>query len=547
MKLLKKNTIVFRKELRVSILLFVISLIIGIVIAEIGLRGYINFKNRLFISKEIKNTSYFVSNPKSWNIIKGQKFRKKKSNSTFRIFIFGGSTVEGSIHQGKVSFSKFMEIILKARNQPKSIEIINFGKAGETSKEVLTKVKKSIKYKPDLLIIYSGHNEYIKYDEIEKSILGTMEIFCNTFYLYRFLLKKRLLKFKNKNFPNLNYQRKLEDKRICKKNKFLKIRNDYKKRLKRIVRIAEKHQINLIFCNVAGNYKGWEPNRSCHKNRISHKELIAWRSHFYRGKELQKNKKYRQAIKEYELANSFDNSFAETNYQLGICYEKIENFKKAKAKFKDAVNQDCDPKIASTHLNEYIRKICQNYQIPFVDVITAFEKVAKHSLIGYDIMVDAHHPSMFGQLLIAKEIIKVMEKYHFANFKKKNKLLNGKNNDWYLKNVNFSKKDYKIYHQNRGLWFAKLSTKRFDPKDRIKRAKYHLNKAFEINQKDFKTQIGYAVIFLLEKKQDQAKNKLQDACNINSKGTINTIQDIWISKLLSANGIHVNRKCQFIY
>lgn len=487
---------------------------------------------------------YYFSNPNNWNILSGQYFTVDKPKGTYRIFTFGESTTEGSIRQGKVSFTKFLDWKLRSLLPSIPIEIINFGKAGETSAHVLRKVKIALKYNPDLFIIYSGHNEFIRFDETTNTNIGIIEKIFTKSYLYSRLFKKVLAAFIDQIPLYITEIRKLEDEPICKPEEFKKIQEDYKGNVTEIVRIAKNSNIEIILSNVVGNYEGWEPNRSIHKAGLSDEKLRKWRYHFFRGSDFLKEKKLEYAISEFKEAKKIDDSFAELNFLMARAYEEAGSFQEAKKEYINAVDNDGDPKIAPTLFRNAILKTCDNYKIPCMDVINAFERVSEKSLIGYNIMVDAHHPNMLGELLIAKEIIRVMVDHNLIVPSQQWSFENDRSDDWYLNKPDLTPEDEILYHQNRGLWFLKLSTRRYDPKDRLQRARLHFEKAYEIDPNSFRTYIGFTMLDLLENNYSLAKVHIQKACNINPIGTFNVLKDIWISYLLSKNHLHINESCQ---
>lgn len=504
-----------------------------------------NYRQRYFIVKEQNRNLYYASNPNCRNILQGQYFFKNKPKGTYRIFTFGGSTTEGSIHQGKVSFTKFLEWKLKNLLPSENIEVINFGKAGEASRQVLEKIKVVLKYDPDLFIVYSAHNEFIRFfDKRTVNNVGWIEDILEKFYLYKKILKRFLGKFIDQTPLHLIETRRLEDKLICSPEEYEEVRKEYKRNIEEIVRISRDSKVDIILSSEVGNYKSWEPNRSFHGNNLSDSELKKWRYHFTRGREFQENGEFELAVKEFELSKKIDGAFAELNYQLAKCYEHLGLFEKAKKEYLNAVDNDGDPKVASSFFNKTIMETCQNYQIPCVDVIGAFERASENSLIGYNIMVDGQHPSLFGELLIAKEIIKVIAENSLPKPAQQWSFENDKSDEWYMAKPDVKNADNVLYHQNRGLWFAKLATMRYDPRDRLQRARYHFDRAHEIDPDSFRTYIGYAVLNLLEGKSSEAIFNIQKACEINPLETTKVRRDIWISSLLFRSHIRVSEECR---
>lgn len=87
--------------------------------------------------------------------------KKNKDENVFRIFAYGGSSTAGSPYGSWASFvvnlKEQLDLIKKKNIQ---IEIMNFGVSSIGSTKVAEIFKKTIKYKPDLAIVYTGHNEF---------------------------------------------------------------------------------------------------------------------------------------------------------------------------------------------------------------------------------------------------------------------------------------------------------------------------------------------------------------------------------------------------
>ncbi len=533
-----------KKDTRKNLILIITSIIVSLIMLELGLRVFLDYRHRHFIVKEKDGKQYYFSNPNNWHVLQGQYFLKDKPKGAYRIFTFGGSTTEGSIHQGKVSFTKFLEWKLNNLLPSVHVEIINFGKRGEASRQVLKKVKAALKYDPDLFIIYSGHNEFIRFDEATSGSLGWIENMMGDMYLYEKLLKGIFNRFIDHSPLYLTEKRRLEDSLICSTEEFRRVQDEYEQNIREIVRNAKDAGVDIIISNVAGNYKDWEPNRSVHRADLSEKQLKEWRYHFFGGKEFLDRNDFESAVREFELSRNIDHEFAELNYLLAKSYEETGRYKEAKKEYQNAIDNDADPKRASSLFSGTIEKVCYENKIPCVDVIGAFERVSGNSLIGYNIMVDAHHPSIFGELLISKELIRVMADNGMPVPAERWSFDADKPDNWYLAMPKLTLEDKVLFHQNRGLWFAKLSARRYDPVNRISRAKYHFEKADDMKMDEFRNHIGFAIIDLLEKKTLRVKERIQEACKINPSKTVGVLKDIWISSLFLDNRLQISDECE---
>ncbi|WP_179004525.1 SGNH/GDSL hydrolase family protein [Winogradskyella forsetii] len=87
-------------------------------------------------------------------------FLKTKTDSTFRVVVQGASTVVGFPFYRGASFPRLLKHRLSHTFPDKNIEVINTGITAVNSYTLWDLTDDIIEQKPDLVIIYAGHNEY---------------------------------------------------------------------------------------------------------------------------------------------------------------------------------------------------------------------------------------------------------------------------------------------------------------------------------------------------------------------------------------------------
>ncbi|MGR3810537.1 SGNH/GDSL hydrolase family protein [Jiulongibacter sp. NS-SX5] len=106
------------------------------------------------ISKKYFKDSEFKSDDQS------DLFLEEKTDSTFRVFVMGASTVVGYPFYKGGSFPRMLKQRLSFTFPDKNIEVVNTGITAVNSYTLWDFTKPIIEQKPDLVIIYAGHNEY---------------------------------------------------------------------------------------------------------------------------------------------------------------------------------------------------------------------------------------------------------------------------------------------------------------------------------------------------------------------------------------------------
>jgi len=85
---------------------------------------------------------------------------KEKKEKDFRVFVLGASSGAGYPYLSTASFSKFLRKKLEILYPYNTIEVSNFSMAAINSYAVRDLLPDLLEKKPDLILIYLGHNEY---------------------------------------------------------------------------------------------------------------------------------------------------------------------------------------------------------------------------------------------------------------------------------------------------------------------------------------------------------------------------------------------------
>lgn len=84
---------------------------------------------------------------------------KKKANS-FRVFVLGESSAEGFPYMPMGSFSHYIRRRLELVYPNTAVEVVNIGMTAVNSYTLLDLLPGVLDQKPDLILIYAGHNEF---------------------------------------------------------------------------------------------------------------------------------------------------------------------------------------------------------------------------------------------------------------------------------------------------------------------------------------------------------------------------------------------------
>ena len=170
-----------------------------LLITELLLRwfGY-GHPTSLFV-KDPDDATSWVMNPNasaryfsdSANATKGniEPFPIEKAHNTFRVFVLGESTTAGYPYMHNGSFHRWLQYRLMRELPEKNVEIINVALTAVNSYTVLDFGKEVLRYQPDAVLVYVGHNEY--YGALG---VGSTSRIANNYYLVEAVLKLRQLR-----------------------------------------------------------------------------------------------------------------------------------------------------------------------------------------------------------------------------------------------------------------------------------------------------------------------------------------------------------------
>lgn len=111
-------------------------------------------ENSDYLAKYFKNHAHVLS------YMEKTLFKTEKDKNTVRGFVLGGSTAQGWPFESNHAFGKIAELLLNRSTNDRRFEIINLGASAMSSYYIKDVAMKLLRYRPDFIVIYGGHNEY---------------------------------------------------------------------------------------------------------------------------------------------------------------------------------------------------------------------------------------------------------------------------------------------------------------------------------------------------------------------------------------------------
>lgn len=97
-----------------------------------------------------------------FNFFQPDSFLADKPAGSRRIFVLGGSTVQGRPYSIETSFAKWLSLRLQASSPVTKFEVINCGGVSYASYRVAKVLHEVLDHDPDAIVLYTGHNEFLE-------------------------------------------------------------------------------------------------------------------------------------------------------------------------------------------------------------------------------------------------------------------------------------------------------------------------------------------------------------------------------------------------
>jgi lysophospholipase L1-like esterase len=100
--------------------------------------------------------------PQRRGLFRPASFSENKPTGTRRIFVLGGSTVQGRPYSTETSLTTWLRLALDAAGPDRHFEVVNCGGVSYASYRVAKILDEVLDHQPDAIVIYTGHNEFLE-------------------------------------------------------------------------------------------------------------------------------------------------------------------------------------------------------------------------------------------------------------------------------------------------------------------------------------------------------------------------------------------------
>ncbi len=380
-------------------------------------------------------------------------FAAIKPQNTVRVFSFGGSTTYGRPFDGRTSFSRWMQDLLSAGDPSRKYEVINAGGISYASYRIVPLIKEALSYSPDLIVVYTGHNEFLErrtYASLfqQGGTLIRVRSFVEDLRLYQVL--KRILAFivptlegNGGNTESLSSRGggtsgstaktvlKDEVTAILDRSAGLDlyhrdeelstaVSGHFSHNIKAMIDLCRNAGVPILFVAPASNVRDFSPFKSEHDKSLTSQAKTDYNAALQRAQRLIKDGRGDKALDILGGLEELDPLFAETHFWKGQALLATGRNEDAKDAFLRARDLDVCPLRCTTALEKKIEQITSREGVPLVQFRARLEEIAvtsgaKTGAPGNESFLDHVHPTIERHQLLAEMIVTGMrEKGFFA-------------------------------------------------------------------------------------------------------------------------------------
>jgi lysophospholipase L1-like esterase len=344
-------------------------------------------------------------------------FRDARDGTQIDILVLGESSAEGVPLSQWVSIGSMIRWKLSEvfPERPVSVEV------RAMSRQTLEKQQEALEWvqrRPEILIIYCGHNEFSSRLAAERDIayyfddavptvwdflvdrVEALSPFCG-------MVRENIEKCRIAIPPPLEGNRDLIDTPAYTSTEYATLLVDFRRRLDLLVSYAEKLGALPVLIIPAANDGGFDPDRSFLPAATPGREREAFRRDFLAAKQLEHSEPA-AALAAYRALLARQPGFAETHYRLAQLLEREQAWEEAYEHYAEARNLDGYPLRMLTPFQDAYRDIATQHRCILIDTQTYFHAIGRHGLLDDFLFQDGLHPSLRGQIALAQRVLQAL-------------------------------------------------------------------------------------------------------------------------------------------
>jgi hypothetical protein len=395
-------------------------------IADVTVDPFVGFTAVRPLFQKTADGREYRTAPERLQYFREDRFASAKPPAEFRVFVFGGSTVQGHPFSIETSFPTFLRLILETAQPDRVWEIVNCGGVSYASYRLLPIVTECLAYDPDFIVFCSGQNEFLEDVTYGRQrqvapLLGPLWSMAEHLQSFRAAVQlvqgrhKAVAAERTDTRPLLptevqtlldqdggleRYHR--DDQHAA------KVAEHYGSNVRRLAAMCRQHHVPLLVIQPPINLSDCPPFKSefsAGTSDLQQTELLAG---LKRAGQLAADD-LPAAVQLAERAVSIDPRYALGWYELGQLLLSASRWEEAGRALQRAVDEDVCPLRMTSPLQRILRETVAATGIEFLDAHALMSAGCRGGIAGEQRLVDHVHPSFRGHEDLAVGIAEWMQ------------------------------------------------------------------------------------------------------------------------------------------
>ena len=352
-------------------------------------------------------------------------FPTAKSARALRVFVLGGSTVQGRPYAPDTAFSHWLQLRLAAVEPNRAFEVINCGGVSYASYRLVPIVREVLQYDADLIVLYTGHNEFL-----EARTFGDLREAPRALQFARQLAAKSRLVTSCATWIGGSQPSDMRKQLAAEVDTILDhtegptsyqrdvawhqfVSRHFDVSLRAIVTLAHEANVPLLMIRPLTNLKDCQPFKSQHGDNVSPANRERFDRLYLEAIELTDVDLDRRA-RLLEEAVELDPQHAGGQFHWGKTLEWQRRFAEANEAFLRARNEDVCPLRMTESLYHVLDQVAKDHAVPLLDLQAIVAARCEGEICGDEVLLDHVHPSIACHQQIARIIHEWMVEQQFA-------------------------------------------------------------------------------------------------------------------------------------
>jgi tetratricopeptide (TPR) repeat protein len=320
--------------------------------------------------------------------------------------------VYGYPHGAEFAFPSRLEGALRTAHPDREVYVVNQGGMSYGSGRLRLLASQLMAYRPDMVVVYTGHNEFVEADVARLvppgGALDAAVRPIRRLALYRLgerVLAPGLSSTARTGGSEFGIDVRRREVRSVQAHEVTEAADRLSANLSEIVRLVREGGATPVLCTVASNLADWRPENSAIAADLAPLAVLDIALHIARARSLAANGSPEGAADELAAALALDPDYAALAFDAARLEHRFGRPDAAVALYTRARDHDPTPIRAPSAINAAVREAAATTGALLVDVERAVASAARDGIPGNEEFLDYCHPTDTGHELIARLLL----------------------------------------------------------------------------------------------------------------------------------------------